>query len=166
MKNQSKIFWIATLITVGWIIFMRPYTPKNIVAFELAKTIPVAEKIIADWGAEGLNKARTSIYLDFVFIILYCTSITLGCKVAAQYTGIKKIIYVAGILAFAIWLAGLLDVIENLCMLKTLAAPTLLTVTVSFYTATIKFLIVLGSLLFILTSAIIGVLKKQEARFF
>jgi hypothetical protein len=161
MQKQTKLFWIATMITIGWIILMRPYTPKNIVAFELAKTIPAAEQILNDWGAAGIEKAAASIYLDFVFIILYCTSIMLGCRVSAQYAGIKKLIGMAAFFAMAIWLAGLLDVVENLCMLKTLSAPTISTTTIAFYAAAIKFTIVALSLVFILASGLTGLIKKK-----
>jgi hypothetical protein len=162
MQKQTKLFWIITIITIGWIMLMRPYTPKNIVAFELAKTPIAAEQIINDWGAEGIEKAATSIYLDFGFILLYCTSIMLGCKVSAHYAGLKKLISLAGYFVFAIWLAGLLDVVENLCMLKTLTIPTVETTALAFYAATIKFLIVALSLVFIITSAITGLAKKKS----
>lgn len=161
MKKQTKFFLIATLITISWIILMRPYTPTNIVAFELAKTTVAAEQIINEWGTEGVQKATTSIYLDFVFILLYCTSIMLGCHVAAQYAGLKKLISVASIFAIAICIAGLLDVVENLCMLKTLSAPSLSTTAIAFYAAAIKFSIVGISLVFILASALTGLIKKN-----
>jgi hypothetical protein len=161
MQKQTKLFWIATFITIVWIMLMRPYTPKNIVAFELAKTPVAAEQIINDWGAEGIEKAATSIYLDFVFILLYCSSIMLGCRVAAQYAGVKKLMSMASILALAIWVAGVLDVVENLCMLKTLTVPTVSSTATAFYAAAIKFSIVGISLVFILTSALTGLLKKK-----
>lgn len=162
MLKQHKLFWIAFALTIGWIIVMRPYTPKNIIAFELAKTVAVAEKLIADWGAEGVAKATTSIYMDFIFIVLYSTTIMMGCRVAANYSKNEKLIILGAYLGMAIWVAGLLDVAENVSMLQTINNPTSLTTSVAYYSAALKFLIVILCLLFIISAAFMGVTKKTK----
>lgn len=160
MNKQSKLFWSVTAATIAWIIFMRPYTPANIVQFEFAKTIETATSIITVWGAEGAAKATTSIYLDFVFIVLYCSAIMLGCKVTAQFSKRELLIKIGSALALFIWVAGLCDVIENIAMLKTLESISQTTTSIAFYFAAIKFSIVGVSLIFIMIASITGLIKR------
>ena len=159
--KQTKLFWIVTAATIGWIIFMRPHTPKNIVQFEFAKSVESAGNIITTWGDVGVVKATTSIYLDFVFIILYSTAIMLGCKVSSEYSKRELLIKSGSLLSIFIWLAGLCDVIENIAMLKTLEAISQTTTSIAFYFAAIKFCIVGVCLLFMIVASLTGLVKKS-----
>jgi len=158
--SKTKLFWIATAITIGWIIFMRPYTPKNIVQFEFAKTVENATTIITEWGVNGVELAKTSIYLDLVFIILYCSSIMLGCRVSSQFSKKEFLIKIGIFFSFLIWIAGVCDVIENVAMLKTLTEINQLPISVSFYFAAIKFSIVLITLAFVIASSLTGLFNR------
>lgn len=162
MTKQTKLFWIATVANIGWIAFVRPYTPKNIVQFEFAKTITSANEIISNWGTEGIALAKTSIYLDFVFIVLYCTAIMLGCRVASLFSGKAALLKVGFVLSCLICVAGLCDVIENFAMLKTLEKVNQHTLSIAFYFAAIKFCVVLIALLFILTSTTVGFINLKK----
>lgn len=144
---------------MGWIILMRPFSPSNIVQFELAKTIQSAQQIIDAWGIEGGSKARISIYLDFVFIFLYAWAIDLGCRISTAFSSNKKLIAAGTFFSRAIWFAGSCDLIENCAMLFTLSTISELTVTMAFYFAIIKFTIVLIALLLIFISLGVGLFK-------
>jgi hypothetical protein len=159
MGKQAKLFWIATLVTVGWIILMRPFSPSNIIQFEVAKTVASAQQIIDDWGGEGVTKARISIYLDFVFVFLYAWAIGLGCKVSTAFSANEKLVMAGTFFSRVIWFAGSCDIIENLAMLFTLADNNDLTVSMAFYFACIKFIIVVLALLLIFISFGVGVFK-------
>jgi hypothetical protein len=159
MGKQAKLFFIITLATIGWIILMRPFSPGNIVQFELAKTVESAQHIIDEWGTEGVLKAQVSIYLDFVFIFLYAWSIGLGCKVSATFSANEKLMVVGIFFSRAIWFAGSCDLIENFAMLFTLSSINELTVSMAFYFAIIKFTIVVLALLLIIISVGVGLFK-------
>ncbi len=161
MTKQTKLFWLVTTATIGWIVFTRPYTPKNIVQFELAKTIPASNEIISAWGATGVALATSSIYLDFIFIVLYCIAIMLGCSVSSQFSGKAMFAKIGFALSILIWAAGLFDLIENFAMLKTLTEVNQQTVSIAFYFAALKFSIVLIALLFIITSTFIGLVTSK-----
>ena len=137
-------------------LFMRVYTPGNIVQFELAHIEDVAKKIISEWGEEGVNKARVSIYLDFVFLILYSWALGLGCRVAAAFSDIQLFKSPAIFFMRAAWFAGACDLIENFAMLFTLSHVNEFSVSMSFYFAIIKFMIVAIALMFILLAAAVG----------
>lgn len=159
MGKQAKLFLIFTLITIGWIVLMRPFTPANIVQFELAKTVEAARQIIDIWGEEGITKARLSIYLDFVFIFLYAVSIGLGCKVSTAFSDNEKLIKAGTFFSTIIWFAGSCDVIENIAMLFSLSGMNELTVAMAFYFAIFKFTIVVLALLLIFISMGVGLFK-------
>ena len=159
MSKESKLFWIVTLVTLGWMLVMRPFTPTNIVQFELAKVVPSAQQIMDDWGTEGIAKARLSIYLDFAFILLYAWAIALGCKISTVFSGNNNLMKAGAFFSRIIWFAGSCDIIENVSMLFTLSGINELTVTMAFYFAVIKFLIVGVALLLILLSMGVGFFK-------
>jgi hypothetical protein len=163
MAKQTKFFLIATILTIGWMLLMRPYTPGNIVGFEMAKTAPKAEQIIADWGKVGIEKATTSIYLDFGFIIFYVAAISLGCFVAAAYSDWDALAAQAHYFAIAIWIAGALDVIENIAMLKTLHQVNEQTISIAYYTAIVKFILVALAMLFILIASLVGITNRLRS---
>jgi hypothetical protein len=138
---------------------MRPFTPANIVQFELAKTVDSAQQIMVDWGEDGISKARFSIYLDFVFIFLYAWAISLGCKVSATFSANQNLVTAGGFFSRVIWFAGSCDIIENVAMLLTLSEINELTVSMAFYFAIFKFSIVVLALMLIVFSAGVGLFK-------
>ncbi len=151
---------MASLVTISWMIVMRPFTPPNIVQFELAKGVSAAQQIMLDWGEEGIAKARLSIYLDFVFIFLYAWAISLGSKVSTTFSGNKNLMKSGSFFSRAVWFAGSCDIIENLSMLFTFSTTNELTVSMAFYFAIIKFTIVVTALLLILYSGGVGLFKR------
>ncbi len=159
MGKQAKLFWMVTLATVGWIILMRPFSPTNIVQFELAKTVESAQRIIDAWGDDGVSKAQMSIYLDFVFIFLYARAIDLGCKVSTAFSASEKLMMAGTFFSRVVWFAGSCDLIENFAMLFTLSGINELTVSMAFYFAIIKFTIVVLALLLIFISLGVGLFK-------
>ena len=62
--------------------YLAPLTGSEMVSFETAKHVGKAQAIIDDWSFTGkLEKAKVSIWIDYLFIILYVA----GLMVAAMY---------------------------------------------------------------------------------
>jgi hypothetical protein len=141
-------------------LFMRAYTPANIVQFEMAHTISAAQSIITAWGESGVREARISIYLDFVFLILYSWAIGLGCRMAGNFSDIRLFKSSSIFFMRAAWFAGACDLIENFSMLFTLSHLNEFSVSMSFYFAVIKFLIAAIALIFILLASSVGLFNK------
>ena len=141
---------------------IKPLNSKDIVSYELAKTPEVALKIRNEWEEKGLLvKAKKSIYLDFVFLVLYAAAIGIGCVVLSAFTDNDFLMKMGRIISMTLPLAGVFDVVENLAMLQTLSGDIYLVVTaIVFWFATMKFFIVIFSLVFILCCLIVGVVKK------
>ncbi len=104
-------------------------TPRGIVDLELCWTADRANRILESWnsrksfrdpGAALLEVAIENTWLDFGFIVIYSTAVTLFCGYAATRT---SHISLSGLLIVLSWgqpVAGCLDAIENISMLLML----------------------------------------------
>jgi hypothetical protein len=160
MSSHTKYFLLALAATILWFFIMRPFTPPNIVAFELAGNATTAQNIISDWSAKQIDQVKTSIYLDFGFILAYCSAFMFACRAAATYSGVQFFINTAQQLAWIVWLAGVCDAVENIALLITLSRISQTSVSIAFYTATVKFGILLVALIFVLISLVTGIFTK------
>jgi hypothetical protein len=162
MLSHTKNFLITLAATVIWFFIMRPFTPPNIVAFELAGSVETVQVIISTWSPEQLTKVKAGIYLDFGFILVYCSAFLFACRAASNYSGVQFFIKTSQQLGWIVWLAGLCDAIENLAMLRTLSEISQTSVSIAFYFATIKFGILLIALIFVLISLVTGFFTKVK----
>lgn len=159
--NQVKgwlrtAFWVALVATGAFYYWMSgrvaPLTGKEIIAFETALEADTANAYLLQWQATGIKKEKlqTSIYLDYIFIILYVSVIFAACRFFSILTG-NNILKKAG--TFFSWLivgAGICDIIENLLMTRSIGyGATSATAAWAYYMAVTKFSIVLICLLFI-----------------
>ena len=160
MKKQTRLFWLVSAATIGWMLVMRPFTPGNIIEYEFARTVEKAIEIFMDWGAGGVEKAKMSILLDFVFLILYSWAISLGCKVVAGFAGSARVSKIGLQLSRLVWIAGACDLVENVSLLIAMHRLNNIVLELAFWTAGIKFAIILVALLFILVVTGIGLTKK------
>lgn len=162
MTPHSKNFILALTATVIWFFIMRPFTPPNIVAFELAGSVATAQDIISNWSQEQIDKVKTGIFLDFGFILAYCSAFMFACRAASHFSGVQFFIKIGQQLALIVWIAGLCDAIENVALLKTLTEATQSSVSIAFYFATIKFGILLITLIFVMISLVAGIFTKTK----
>ncbi|MDX2047659.1 MAG: hypothetical protein SFU87_12795 [Chitinophagaceae bacterium] len=92
-------------------------SPRGILSLEFAKTSPEVTHIISNWKEQKLlHTAQNNILLDFLFIPFYsllfysiCGSISVHLQGFASKSGV--------FLAFGSFIAGWLDVFENILML-------------------------------------------------
>jgi hypothetical protein len=129
----------------------QPSTPMGIVSIELAYTVPKAQLVINSWQLTNVMAvARQNIYIDFLFIISYCTTLILAVLASTkpQNLAVKK----AGkAFIIAILIAGTCDIFENGWLLQLLAGNiTPLPVAAAAIFATIKFSLIVITLLFLL----------------
>lgn len=162
MSLHTRNFLIALAATVIWFFIMRPFTPPNIVEFELAGSVETASKIMSAWSVEQAECVTTSIYLDFGFIVVYCSAFMFACRAAGNYSGVPFFIKIGKQLAGIVWIAGVCDAIENLAMLQTLHDASQSSVSVAFYFAIIKFGILLIALIFVLIGLITGIFTSAK----
>ena len=123
-KAAFFIFFVLTFVTMIALRFVdrrlqTAAAPDGIISFELAGSLPAAEAIIIAWGETGRMLAAVSLGLDFLFIFLYATTIGLGCILVIR--GLSRAVQRLGLLlAWGQVAAGLLDIVENVALIRLL----------------------------------------------
>lgn len=130
-RAELPLFLLLLFLTAG-LIAVLVWTLRgerhSIVALELAGTVGKARQIISCWEASGARgRALLNVYLDFPFLVVYSTAIALCCVLASEvFQARAQWMVVIGVaLAWAQWLAALLDAVENAALLKMLHGSVL-----------------------------------------
>jgi hypothetical protein len=144
---------------------MQPLASGEIVRFELAKNLSVADRIIQEWVTYAkLNRAIVSIYLDFLFILLYTSGLAVTCVYLGRLTRHEILMRAGKFFTYLLIIAGICDIIENIAMLKSLqGTATRWSVLLAYDMATTKFSIVILSILFIAICVIFRLLRRLGA---
>jgi hypothetical protein len=155
-SNRLRLyFWVFLALNIVYIVgskaWLKPLSSGDIVKFEVAKTLPRAEGIIADWLQTGkLEKAKDSIWIDYLFIILYSGLLYTGILLLARSSRHILLMRTGRLISFLIPVAAVCDVIENLAMMKSLAGhPTSFAVALAYDMAIAKFSIIILTLIFL-----------------
>lgn len=133
--------------------------PSGIVSFELAGQPDAAQRIVASWDDEARIYAALSLGIDYLFMLSYSIAIALGCVLLAQRMpafAVRLGIY----LAWAQWVAALLDATENYALVRVLLGTARGWATVARYCAVPKFTIVGLGLLYVVAGALLVLWKK------
>jgi hypothetical protein len=153
--SRAVLIVLTVVAAVGFVIIggRMQALGVDIVALEFVWTPERTRALLDAWGPEKHEAARKSLWLDFPFIVTYALLLMGLVLFAAR--GSSGWCQGLGLgLALMPWLAGLLDVVENLCLLRVLATPTeppsALLVGLAGACATVKFALVLGCTLYVL----------------
>lgn len=164
--NLQRWFWVLLAVNCVFIIaskwYMQPLATDEIVRFELAKELSVAERIVQEWELYGkLNHAIVSIYIDFLFIVLYTTGLSVACIYLGRLSGHEILMRTGKFITYLLIIAGICDVFENIAMLKSLQSiPSRWSVLLAYDMATTKFSIVILSALYIGICLVFRMLRK------
>jgi hypothetical protein len=104
---------------------LRTRGTRGIIALELAGTAPRARAAMdrwkERWGPGAVDRVRGAIYWDFAFIPVYAAWAALACVMSAAVVPGSRGWVAAGMaLAWGAWVAGGLDCVENVAMLRML----------------------------------------------
>ena len=145
-------------------LYLRPLTSGEIVKFELAKECSVAEAIVQEWMAAGkFDKAVQSIYLDFLFIVLYTSGLSLACIFISRLTKHEILVRTGYFFSYLLIAAGICDVIENMALLRSLHGTiNNWNVILAYDMAATKFSLLILSVLFLAICLIFWVLRDKR----
>ena len=125
-----RFFWpllgLTILLMIIFGITGAPLTteaaPYGVVSFELAGTVDVIEQILDSWNAEAQLRAAFGLGLDYLFMVVYASTIALGCGMAARILKDSgwPLYRWGNLLSWLVILAAFLDVIENLALTTVL----------------------------------------------
>lgn len=108
----------------------------GMIPFELTGGQNRADEILSEWGEDGQDAARKSLWIDFGFLLAYGTFLTLAVAAVrdlAKHRGWRRLAAIGGVvISFGALGAGF-DALENACLLLTLdgagaALPLLATI--------------------------------------
>lgn len=95
----------------------------GIVPFELTGGQEQADEILAEWGEEGQDAARESLWIDFGFLLAYGAFLTLALAATrdlARERGWRRLSAIGAVVISFGALGAAFDALENVCLLLTL----------------------------------------------
>jgi hypothetical protein len=96
----------------------------GIIPFELAGTPERADQILRAWGDEGRSAARSSLLLDYPYLVTYTGLQAALCDAASERLrrrGRQRLAKAGEVIGAMQWAAGAFDAIENVSLLGILA---------------------------------------------
>ena len=160
----TTIASIVLMVVLRWIgeplktppIYLPWGLNDGILALQFARDPATAQEIIDCWHGGLLFRVGFGIGIGFLFIATYVLAISCGCIWAASIFRMRfdRLSVIAELIAWAILLAGILDVIKNLALLRQLLAGAASPWSeVAFWCAAIKFILVSLGLIYLLVAA-------------
>ncbi len=125
----------------------------GMVPFELTGGQDRADEILAEWGEDGRDAARESLWIDFGFLLAYGTFLTLALAATRDLSrrrGWPRLAAIGAVVVSFGALGAACDAVENVCLLLTLggagaAFPLLATIF-----ATCKFILLAVAIAYLL----------------
>jgi len=100
-------------------VLINPTNPNGIIGFELAASYERAAAILASWDSSARAAARTQTLWDsFFYIPIYVMALVSWAGWCARRLTLRWLAWIGVVLAWAMILAGLCDLMENWQMLK------------------------------------------------
>ncbi len=171
--ETKRLFWILFALTILALFGMQltgaplktEIAQGGIITFELVGTLTGSQGIIESWQGTTMVWAGINIGLDFLFLFLYATTISLGCLILANK--MPKNLHALSVLgvwlARGVILAAILDIVENIALILLLTGykseflPQL-----ARSVALPKFGLVFLALLYIVSAALIDGMNKYD----
>ena len=180
LKEFPKQKYIVIMILVALIVFiwvnqmmasiesyLKGATGYGVLDFEFAWTADGIQKIFSAWGSTGKQLEATAIYWDFLYIPAYAFLIA-GCNLLVVQRLEGKPQEIGLYIVITPFIAGLLDVIENINLLLMINDDIFINLGSPFIAsicATVKFgLVFLGIIFFVLALIIlmISTIRKSD----
>jgi len=99
--------------------------PQGVIYLQLAGSVEKAQQIIASWDKTARLMAAFGLGLDYLFMVVYPLTIGLACIWAADILRFHHwpLAALGAWFAWGIWLAALLDAVENIALTILLIRP-------------------------------------------
>ena len=138
--------------------------PLGIISFEFAGDVPTAQAILDSWNLQARVHAGFSLGFDFLFLVLYSTTIGYACAwVASELRDSARPLASFGLsLAWGQWLAALLDGVENTALWIILTnGPSVPWPQIAWWCAAVKFTLVLLGLVYAILGGIWAAIRRR-----
>ena len=159
-KQQKNKFYGLLVLLIVCIVMMRIFDAplKNevctggIVSFELAREMTTSQAILESWDSQAKSSAYRSLFFDFLFLVVYSSFIAvLIGRIRTKFSPNTLLHRVGQLLGILIFVAALFDILENIALLRIMGGDfSQIWATVAYYAASIKFGLILLSLIYLL----------------
>lgn len=125
-RGQLRRVFVPTLsvtVVVGVVLLLLDPGGKGIVGLEVAGSVATANEVIGAWDERDVIHAAFGTGLDYLFLLAYANAVALACVWGRRVFRHQWLIALGGLLAWAAWLGGLLDAVENLALLDMIRGP-------------------------------------------
>tara|TARA_R110002072_G_scaffold129809_1_gene268381 strand:- start:4954 stop:5502 length:549 start_codon:yes stop_codon:yes gene_type:complete len=171
-KNQEKkltrTLLFVTVICIAVLKYLDQFLINDtctggIVSFELSKDLETAGSYLNSWGEQGKIAMSLGLGFDFLFPIAYTSLIGLLIhKLNEKLWSKSSFLSIGNGLIWLVFLAGIFDYIENIGLINlVLGNMEQHWVSIAFYFATIKFIIILIGILYIIVNFLLFLIKKR-----
>jgi hypothetical protein len=140
--------------------------PTGIVSFELARTVEQASRIVASWNEKARAHAGFSLGFDYVFLLLYSTTIAMICLRGGEALRVRgrPLGSLAPWLAWGQWGAALFDAVENVALFVVLVGPVASPwPQLAWGCALVKFGLIAAGLLYVILAAVLVIGRRTWA---
>jgi hypothetical protein len=172
-QGRRRVLWVAGACALALWLFLAIQDRKisetpgpGIIPFEVAGTQEHAEEILDDWGGEGRDAARVSLIADYPYIVAYSIFLAVGCTIAAERLdrrGMRRLSRIGPVLAWAQFVAGALDAIEDAALLRVLDGHTEAYPGIAFVAAVGKFALAGLGIAYVILGAVLGQAARAPA---
>lgn len=158
-NRRKSVFLILLVVTITFLLLMNwigaplisSEAPFGIVSYEFAVSPEKSMDILNSWDQSAELRAAFSLGLDFLFLVLYSTTIALACIWAGDVLlkNCWPFARIAVPLAWGMWFAALLDAIENVALVYILfEIPHIPWPELAAFCALIKFVFVFSGMIY------------------
>ncbi len=120
-------FTLLMMVVMNWLggPLNTPAAPSGIVSFEIAGTLPNAQAMLDSWDGSAKVHAAFIQGLDFLFPMVYSTTVALGCLLAGGVLRSRRwpASGLGAPLAWGLWVAAAFDYVENIALVALLLGP-------------------------------------------
>lgn len=137
--------------------------PYGVVSFELAGTVETMEQILSSWDADTQLRAAFGLGLDFLFMLLYASTIAFGCGMASRVLKSSgwPLASWGNLLSWAVILAAVLDIIENIALTAVIFGSVVSPwPEIARVCAVIKFILIFISVVYALYGGVIVLVER------
>ena len=158
-------FLIIAVMQLTGALLITDAAPYGIISFELAGSVTKIEKILASWDTDTMVRAAFALGFDFLFIPVYVSTIVLLCGIIANALQKNKrpISSLGSFLAWGVIFAGLMDIVENVALVKiifgTVASPW---PEIALWSAILKFSLIIFGLVFIIYGSVLYLIVSKN----
>lgn len=114
---------LGVTVVVGGVLLLLDPGGKGIVGLEVAGSVEAAHEVMAGWDVRDVIHAAFGVGLDYLFLIAYSCTIALACIWGRRVFRHAWLVTLGGVLAWAAWVGGALDAVENIALLDMLRGP-------------------------------------------